>query len=220
MSIQRSPSVALFLSAESLTVAANQPQYLNARLLAKPPPLPSAHTENRNAFLRDRIKRLQTKSHTAVQKLHRHRQKSYNELYENRKHLAESQHEAEVKRDKIIHEQQRTNAMHVLKAKEVSRKQNLMKAEKLDKYRRELDHKLKASQMRRKVLVTKSKSEILLPLTDIITPISEEEAALRIQRWWTQNQLKPLIRQYRKVAVSMEALADMSLPGKYAHINV
>jgi hypothetical protein len=213
MSIQRSPSVALFLSAESLTVAANQPQYLNKRLLSKPPSLPSAHAENRDAFLRSRIQKLREKSFAAAQKLHRHRQKSYNELYETRKHLAETLHDAEVKRDKIIHKQQRTNAMHVVKAKEVSRKQNLMKAEKLDKYRRELEHKLRSSQIRRKVLITKSKSQILLPLTNVVPEISNEEAALRIQRWWTQKQLKPLIRRYRKVAVSMEHLADMSLSG-------
>jgi len=212
MSIQRSPSVALFLSAESLTVTANQPQYLNKRLLSKPAPPPSAHTENRDAFLRSRIQKLREKSFAAAQKLHRHRQKSYNELYETRKHLAETLHDAEIKRDKIIHEQQRTNAMHVVKAKEISRKQNLMKAEKLDKYRRELEHKLKSSQIRRKVLITKSKSQILLPLTNVVPEISMEEAALRIQRWWTQKQLKPLIRRYRKVAVSMEDLADMSLP--------
>ena len=116
--------------------------------------------------------------------------------------------EAAIKRQAFIKEKSESNGTLVERAKTVARIHNQKTREEMLVVQKNLEQRMRTTTNRRARNLLVPKSQLLISRRESL--VINDQAALRIQDWFRERKFTPLVRVYRKVAVTKQKAKEWS----------
>ena len=188
-----------------------KPKYLQRRFGARS----KAHSQDSEAhqkyqFLLDNKKqKLSSRSDAVKAKLKSMQEKHMDDSESRFSRIEIKSKEAGEKRDLLLKQKSTSNANLVLRAKVIARVQHQKSKEELLVFQKNLEQRIRTTTFRRARNLLIPKSRLLDPKTRRESLVVQDEAALVIQDWFRERKFKPLVRVYRKVAVTKQIAKGM-----------
>ncbi|KAJ3417303.1 hypothetical protein HDV05_005759 [Chytridiales sp. JEL 0842] len=206
------------IDALALKQPAGKPFHLEQRLKSKRrrsnPHGSTLHSHDRSnhAFMEARRNKLANRNSHVRTVMFNHRKEAHASETDKKKKLAETMAAAEQKRATILDSQVKNYASKVAKAKQVAAAQQRKESEDSMSRRRALEDRLRASETRRRYLLTVPRSRLLDPteLAEVERVAVRADAARTIQRWYRNSTVAPLIKRWNTASLSVSKAEKMA----------
>ena len=196
-----------------------KPSHLQKRFRTRSNKSVESTTKKAKDILDNRRQKLALRSDAIKAKLKSIKESRVLETENQMKKITIGLEEATTKREELLKVKVESNASIVERAKTIARTQNQKSREEMAVIQKNLEKRMRTTSNRRARNLLVPKSRLLDAKTRRESLVVNDEAAVCIQDWWRERKFTPLVKIYRKVAVTKLKAKELNFSGLMARVQ-